>query len=84
MGLQGRNAERGEARAMHGERAARISNHAGRDYFKKRGFLFRCWGWMISVSNRASTNKKTKRFTHKSERQQVRKHIHKIMESVEC
>lgn len=61
---------------MNGERAERISNHVGRDYFKKRGFLFRCWGWMKSVSNRSGTNRLTKRFTNKSERQQVRKYIH--------
>lgn len=60
-----------------GERAARKSNNAGRDYWKKKGFLDRCWGWMKSVSNRAGVNKKTKRLTNKSERQQVKTYLNK-------
>jgi len=59
----------------HGERQQRIENNAGKDYFKKRGFMFRCWGWMKSVSLRSGTNKITKRLTNKSERQQIRKHL---------
>ena len=58
-----------------GERQERKINNAGRDYFKKRGFMKKCWGWMSSVSNRAGTNKITKRLTNKSERQQVRSWI---------
>jgi hypothetical protein len=60
-----------------GERASRKSNNAGKDYWKKKGFLERCWGWMSSVSNRSGTNKKTKRFTSKSERQQVKTYLKK-------
>jgi hypothetical protein len=56
----------------HGERQSRKSNNAGRDYFKKRGFMKRCYGWLAPVSNRAGTNKITKRLTNKSEKQQVK------------
>ena len=63
-----------------GERASRISNNAGRDYFKKRGFMFVCWGKLSSVSNRAGTNKLTKRLTNKSERAQVKKYLHDYIE----
>jgi hypothetical protein len=61
-----------------GERAERIHNNAGKDYYKKRGFLNKCWGWMKSISNRAGVNKKTKRLTHKSERQQIRNYLQRI------
>lgn len=56
-----------------GYRRQRAENTVGRDYFKRRGFLNRCWGWMQSVSLRSGVNKVTKRLTNnKSERQQVR------------
>ena len=58
-----------------GERAARKSNNAGRDYWKKRGFLSPGKGRYASVSIRSGTNKLTKRFTNKSERNQVRQYL---------
>ena len=65
------------------ERAELKLNNCGKDYWKKRGFENKCWGWMKSVSNRAGTNKLTKRFTNKSERQQVRLYIGKYAEVTE-
>jgi hypothetical protein len=59
----------------HGERASTLTNNCGKDYWKKRGFLSRCWGWMSGVSHRSGTNKLTKRYTNKSERMQVKKFI---------
>lgn len=66
-----------------GERKQRIENNGGKDYFKKRGFMSKCWGWMKSVSNRAGENKITKRLTNKSERQQVRKWIKTVITGVD-
>jgi len=64
-----------------GQRRSRLSENCGRDYFKKRGLFERCVGWWWPVSMRAGVNKKTKRFSNKSERQQVRKHIKNVMEN---
>ena len=58
-----------------GERASRKSNNAGRDYWKKRGFLSPAKGHYAAVSNRSGTNKLTKRLTNKSERNQVRQYL---------
>lgn len=60
-----------------GERQSRLRNSLGKDYYKKRGFMSRCWGWMQAVSRRSRTNKITKRLTNKSERQQVKTWIKK-------
>lgn len=62
-----------------GERASMLANCRGKDYFKKRGFMFVCWGKLSSVSHRSGTNKLTKRYTNKSERQQVRRYLHEVM-----
>jgi hypothetical protein len=62
---------------MQGQRASILRESAGKYYFKKRGFMFVCWGKLTSVSHRSRTNKLTKRLTNKSERQQVRKYIYK-------
>ena len=48
---------------------------AGQEYWKKRGLFSRCKCWMADVSHNAGVNKKTKRLTNKSERQQVRTHL---------
>ena len=62
---------------MQGQRASILVNSSGKDYFKKRGFMFVCWGKFASVSHKAKTNKLTKRFTNKSERQQIRAYLSK-------
>ena len=52
-----------------GENAKKYG-HAGADYWKKRGIFKRCKMWMAGISHNAGVNKKTKRLTRKSERQQ--------------
>lgn len=58
----------------HGERASRYSNCCGKDYWKPVGlFKSRLKGWMYPVSYRARVNKRTKRITHHSQRQEIRR-----------
>jgi hypothetical protein len=59
----------------HGKNAEKYSK-GGADYWKKRGLFKRCKMWMASVSCNSRVNKKTKRLTHKSERQQEREYLH--------
>jgi len=62
-----------------GERASRLRNSRGRDYWSKVDKVFgpgQCRMW--SVGNKSGINKITKRLTHKSIRQKVRAWINQL------
>ncbi len=63
----------------HGKRESILQNSRARDvqYWKKKGFLKKCFGVMSDKHYRAGVNKKTKRLTNHSERQQAKQYYSK-------
>ena len=67
----------------HGERRSRKSSHAGHEYWKPVGINGKATGWRFPCSARAGTNKKTKRITQHSIRQQVKKFVINLLKEEE-